>query len=178
MSVKRLEQRAEFCQLFAIDTLALILLLTSFGWNATSFSNNEMKAIYLLRIANFIRWDNESQMNSVDFCVIGDKEASDLLTSFTNGETMRLLPIHIHQTVTPLCDITYFTVADEGFDNSLYSLDMITVSPTPNFTRMGGVVELVTVDSKIKPKINLDNAKRGNDIIGSNLLRIAVVEGN
>ncbi|OBS95776.1 hypothetical protein A9261_16550 [Vibrio tasmaniensis] len=148
MSVKRLEQRAEFCQLSAIDTLALILLLTSFGSNATSFSNNEMKAIYLLRIANFIRCDNESQMNRVDFCVIGDKEASDVLTSITNGETMRLLPIHVRQTVTPLCDITYFTVADEGFDN------------------------------KIKSKINLDNAKRGNYIIGSNLLRIVVMEGN
>ncbi|MFS1908427.1 YfiR family protein [Vibrio lentus] len=152
MSVKRLEQRVEFCQLFAIGTLALILLLTSFGSNATSFSSNEMKAIYLLRIANFIRWNNESQMNSVDFCVIGDKEASDVLTSFTNGETMRLLPIHVHQTVTPQCDITYFAVADadadEGFDN------------------------------KIKSKINLDNAKRGNYIIGSNLLRIAVMEGN
>ncbi|MEZ9422474.1 YfiR family protein [Vibrio lentus] len=178
MSVKRLEQRAEFCQSFAIGTLALILLLTSFGSNAISFSSNEMKAMYLLRIANFIRWDNESQMNSVDFCVIGDKEVSDVLTSFTNGETMRLLPIHVHQTVTTQCDITYFTVADEGFDNSLYSPNMITVSPTPNFTRMGGVVELVTVDNKIKPKINLDNAKRGNYIIGSNLLRIAVVEGN
>ncbi|PMG47249.1 hypothetical protein BCU90_03605 [Vibrio lentus] len=148
MSVKRFEQRAEFCQPFTIGTLALILLLTSFGSNATSFSSNEMKAIYLLRIANFIRWDNESQMNSVDFCVIGDKEASDLLTSFTNGETMRLLPIHVHQTVTPQCDITYFAVADEGFD------------------------------IKIKSKINLDNAKRGNYIIGSNLLRIAVMEGN
>ncbi|WP_454440822.1 YfiR family protein [Vibrio bathopelagicus] len=153
MSVKRLEQRAEFCQSFAIGTLALVLLLTSFGSNATSFSPNQMKAIYLLRVANFIRWDNESQMNSVDFCVIGDKEVSEVLTSFTNGETMRLLPIHVHQTVTPQCDITYFT-------------------------RMGGVVELVTVDNKIKPKINLDNAKRGNYIIGSNLLRIAVVEGN
>ena len=87
-------------------------------------------------------------MNSVYFCVIGDKEASDVLTSFTNGETMRLLPIHVHQTVTPQCDITYFAVADEGFDN------------------------------KIKSKINLDNAKRGNYIIGSNLLRIAVMEGN
>lgn len=43
MSVKRLEQRVEFCQLFAIGTLALILLLTSFGSNATSFSSNEMK---------------------------------------------------------------------------------------------------------------------------------------
>ena len=148
MSVKRLEQRTEFCQPFAIGTLALILLLTSFGSNATSFNSNEMKAIYLLRIANFIRWDNESQMNSVYFCVIGDKEASDVLTSFTNGETMRLLPIHVHQMVTPQCDITYFAVADEGFDN------------------------------KIKSKINLDNAKRGNYIIGSNLLRIAVMEGN
>ncbi|MFA0552736.1 YfiR family protein [Vibrio lentus] len=148
MSVKRFEQRTEFCQPFAIGTLALILLLTSFGSNATSFNRNEMKAIYLLRIANFIRWDKESQMNSVDFCVIGDKEASDVLTSFTNGETMRLLPIHVHQTVTPQCDITYFAVADEGFDN------------------------------KIKSKINLDNAKRGNYIIGSNLLRIAVMEGN
>ncbi|MFS1947871.1 YfiR family protein [Vibrio lentus] len=148
MSVKRFEQRTEFCQPFAIGTLALILLLTSFGSNATSFNSNEMKAIYLLRIANFIRWDNESQMNSVDFCVIGDKEASDVLTSFTNGETMRLLPIHVHQTVTPQCDLTYFAVADEGFDN------------------------------KIKSKINLDNAKRGNYIIGSNLLRIAVMEGN
>lgn len=178
MSVKRLEQRAEFCQSFAIGTLALVLLLTSFGSNATSFSPNQMKAIYLLRVANFIRWDNESQMNSVDFCVIGDKEVSEMLTSFTNGETMRLLPIHVHQTVTSQCDITYFTVANERFDISLYSPNMITVSPTPNFTRMGGVVELVTVDNKIKPKINLDNAKRGNYIIGSNLLRIAVVEGN
>ncbi len=64
---------------------------------------------------------------------------------------MRLLPIHVHQTTR---------------HSAIYY-----------FTRMGGVVELVTVDNKIKPKINLDNAKRGNYIIGSNLLRIAVIGG-
>ncbi|WP_133152651.1 YfiR family protein, partial [Vibrio sp. 10N.261.52.A1] len=46
----------------------------------------------------------------------------------------------------------------------------------PNFTDMGGVIELTHIDNKLKPKINLANAKQGEYVIGSNLLRIAIVE--
>ncbi len=50
MSVKGSSNVPNSVNHFAIGTLALVLLLTSFGSNATSFSPNQMKAIYLLEL--------------------------------------------------------------------------------------------------------------------------------
>ncbi len=157
---------------------ALVLLMSFTTASAASFKSYEVKAVYLFRIANFIRWNDESTMDTVNFCVIGDKKVSQVLTEITAGKSIRSLAINVQQSITSLCDITYFSeLSNSQFTSKDHSPHTVTISDIPNFTDMGGVIELTHIDSKLKPKINLANAKRGNYIIGSNLLRISIVEG-
>ncbi|SBT11581.1 YfiR family protein [Vibrio celticus] len=161
-----------------LSLATLAMFIVPLNTSAASFKPYEVKAVYLFRIANFIRWNDESTMNTVNFCVIGDEKVSKALTSITQGKSIRSLAIQVHQLVTPKCDITYLSVLDnDKFSRKAHSPHTVTISDIPNFTDMGGVIELTHIDNKLKPKINLVNARRGEYVIGSNLLRIAIVEG-
>ncbi|MBT9241289.1 DUF4154 domain-containing protein [Vibrio splendidus] len=161
-----------------LSLATLAMFIVPLNTSAASFKPYEVKAVYLFRIANFIRWNDESTMNTVNFCVIGDEKVSTALTSITQGKSIRSLAIQVHQLVTPKCDITYLSDLDnDEFSRKAHSPHTVTISDIPNFTDMGGVIELTHIDNKLKPKINLVNARRGEYVIGSNLLRIAIVEG-
>lgn len=117
-------------------------------------------------------------MNAVNFCVIGDEKVSQVLTSITEGKSIRSLDIQVQQSITSKCDITYLSdLQNDQFRSQEHSPHTVTISDIPNFTDLGGVIELTHIDNKLKPKINLENARRGDYVIGSNLLRIAIVEG-
>ncbi|CAK1755296.1 YfiR family protein [Vibrio crassostreae] len=177
MNSKRLRHRIKL-GFFKLGLAALTMLIMPLNTSAASFKPYEVKAVYLFRIANFIRWNNENTMNTVNFCVIGDEKVSKALTSITQGKSIRSLAIQVHELVTPKCDITYLSDLDsDEFNRKAHSPHTVTISDTPNFTDVGGVIELTHIDNKLKPKINLVNARRGEYVIGSNLLRIAIVEG-
>ncbi|UPR49194.1 YfiR family protein [Vibrio cyclitrophicus] len=177
MNSKWLKHRVKL-SLSKLGFAALIMLIVPLNTSAASIKPYEMKAMYLFRIANFIRWDDESSMNTVNFCVIGDKKVSQVLTSITEGKSIRSLVIQVQQSNTSKCDITYLSDHEnDQFRSQEHSPHTVTISDIPNFTDLGGVIELTNIDNKLKAKINLDNARRGDYVIGSNLLRIAIVEG-
>ncbi|CAK2499921.1 conserved exported hypothetical protein [Vibrio crassostreae] len=177
MNSKRLRHRIKI-GFTKLGLVTLAMLIVPLNASAASFKPYEVKAVYLFRIANFIRWNNENTMNTVNFCVIGDEKVSKALTSITQGKSIRSLAIQVHELVTPKCDITYLSDLDsDEFNRKAHSPHTVTISDTPNFTDVGGVIELTHIDNKLKPKINLVNARRGDYVIGSNLLRIAIVEG-
>ncbi|MFA0053350.1 MULTISPECIES: YfiR family protein [Vibrio] len=166
---------SKWLKLGSLATLAMLIM--PLNTSAASFKPYEVKAVYLFRIANFIRWNDESTMNTVNFCVIGDEKVSKVLASITEGKSIRSLAIQVQQSSTPKCDITYLSDNNQEFSRKSHSPHTVTISDIPNFTDMGGVIELTHIDNKLKPKINLVNARHGEYVIGSNLLRIAIVEG-
>ncbi|MCX2757249.1 YfiR family protein [Vibrio sp. Sgm 22] len=177
MNSKWLKHRVKL-SLSKLGFAALIMLIVPLNTSAASIKPYEIKAMYLFRIANFIRWDDESSMNTVNFCVIGDKKVSQVLTSITEGKSIRSLVIQVQQSNTSKCDITYLSDHEnDQFRSQEHSPHTVTISDIPNFTDLGGVIELTNIDNKLKAKINLDNARRGDYVIGANLLRIAIVEG-
>ncbi|MEZ9147156.1 YfiR family protein [Vibrio sp. 10N.286.52.C3] len=161
-----------------LSLATLAMFIVPLNTSAASFKPYEVKAVYLFRIANFIRWNDESSMNAVNFCVIGDEKVSQVLTSITEGKSIRSLAIRVQQSITSKCDITYLSDRkNDQFLSQEHSPHTVTISDIPNFTDLGGIIELTHIDNKLKPKINLENARRGDYVIGSNLLRIAIVEG-
>ncbi|MFA0234046.1 MULTISPECIES: YfiR family protein [Vibrio] len=161
-----------------LSLATLAMFIVPLNTSAASFKPYEVKAVYLFRIANFIRWNDESTMNTVNFCVIGDEKVSKALTSITQGKSIRSLAIRVQQSITSKCDITYLSDRkNDQFLSQEHSPHTVTISDIPNFTDLGGIIELTHIDNKLKPKINLENARRGDYVIGSNLLRIAIVEG-
>ena len=145
---------------------------------AANFKPHQVKAVYVFRMANFIRWTSEPEMKSLNFCIIGDDQVKRVLKTITEGKVIRALPIRITSEMKPDCNVTYISGYKSKFDRKKYNLPSnVTISDEKNFTKQGGIIELQTVSNQIKPKISLENAQLGDYTIGSNLLRIATVEG-
>ncbi|MDN3617065.1 YfiR family protein [Vibrio gallaecicus] len=163
-----------------VFTLVLLVIthICSLKAYAASFKPYQVKAVYVFRMASFIRWTNESEMKSLNFCIIGDDKVKRVLSTITEGKVIRELPITVTSKMNEECNVTYVTGYKSTFDRKKYTTPSnVTISDQKNFTKQGGVIELQTVNSQIKPKINLDNVQLDDYTIGSNLLRIATVEG-
>lgn len=155
----------------------LILAIASFSFSYSSFvvakyTPEQVKAVYLFRIASFIHWVDENNMVEVRYCVPDNKRIKELLISITAGKLIRELPITVTENS---CDILF--VSDKSNLALVQSSEKhtVTVGDITRFTANGGAIELENVNGKIKPRVNLDNI--GDYSISSNFLRVATVEG-
>lgn len=151
--------------------LVCCLTLSSFGARC-AYTPDQVKAVYLFRIANFIYWNNEQQMHSVDFCLPDNPEIKQILQSIVSGQTIRNLPLQIRENH---CDIVFISHKENLHYVSSASAHTVTIGDLERFTRYGGVIELYKEGGRIKPRINIDNI--GDYTISSNLLRLAKIEG-
>lgn len=164
-----------------LNWLLLTFLLSTlpFGINSANgatFKPYQIKAVYIFRIANFIKWDNESEKQSLRFCVEGSNKVKEALASIIQGKTIRALNLELLATSHPDdCDIIYLS-ASKYKQATIYGEHSVTISDHKGFVRKGGVIELQTKNNKIRPRINLSNANLDDYTIGSSLLRIAIVE--
>ncbi|WP_117233993.1 YfiR family protein [Vibrio maerlii] len=156
--------------------IAFIVSGFSISTNAAQYSPDQVKAVYLYRIANFVRWDNETEMDRIRFCIHGNEAIRSTLEVITKGKSIREMPIEVLTSDKNRCDVV-FVSGEQQIEFEQLNDHVLTISDTQGFTLDGGVIELQTIQSKIKPFINLDNAKDGGFSIGSQLLRIATVEG-
>ncbi|MGF1755274.1 YfiR family protein [Vibrio makurazakiensis] len=161
--------------LLTLMTLGTATLTNSV--NAAEFKSYQIKAVYIFRIANFVRWNNEQQMENLSFCVIGDKQIEGVLKTIIKDKVIRGLNLQLVKAgKSNSCDIVYLSS-----DQNLTMLDnfddhTLTISDKAGFAQKGGVIELKSAGKKIKPRISINNAHLDEYTIGSNLLRIAVME--
>lgn len=147
-------------------------LLGSVSSAAAKYTPEQVKAVYLYRIATFIQWENEEDMREINICVVDDAGIESILQKITQDKQVRNKPLRITKTD---CNVLYFAkqavvkVIDELDD------DIVTIGGTQGFTSNGGAIELVEKSGKIKPKVNLDNIEGYK--LSSNFLRVAEIEG-
>lgn len=158
--------------------LLLIMAIFSIGSvnqaNANSYKSHEIKAVYIYRIANFIRWDNEKNFNSLKFCIQDNREIENALQVIAKKHSIRTLPVKVSSIIDETCHVAFVN----GVSNvSKLSSHVVTISDHESFTESGGVIQLEHINNKIKPKISLKNSASRSYTIGSNLLRISTLEG-
>jgi len=152
--------------------ITLILLLLS-GFAYAAYDLSDVKAVYVFRIVNFIHWDNESEMSEVEFCVLGNREVAATLKSITQSKTIRQLPVLVSTQYRTECDIVYVD-SNAVIDFKLSAPQTVMIGDGENIRHLGGTIELITMEGKVKPKIYLENV--GEFSISASLLRIAIVE--
>lgn len=148
------------------------LLLGSKQACAATYSEDQIKAVYLYRIVSFIYWEAEEQMDSINICLPDSQNIRSLLSEIAQGKTVRDKPIRI---TNDNCNLVYMTQRSSLSLLNSYPKSTVTVSDVTRFTDYGGAVELATKAGRIKPKVNLGNL--GSYRISSNLLRVSDVEG-
>ncbi|TFH92451.1 YfiR family protein [Vibrio ouci] len=152
-----------------------LILLVVFGVSTPAWSKytpEQVKAVYLYRIATFIQWDQELEMNRINICVADDSEIQKILVQITRGKQVRNKPLNITDAD---CDVLY--ISERSNLNLLAGLPKgtVTIGGMEQFTNSGGAIELVEKQGKIKPKVNLKNISGYQ--LSSNFLRVAEIEG-
>ncbi|NOH81082.1 YfiR family protein [Vibrio sp. RE86] len=136
------------------------------------YTPEQVKAVYLYRIATFIQWENEEEMREINICVVDDSAIEAVLRKITQDKQVRNKPLRITKTN---CHVLYF--AKQATVHALNQLDrnIVTIGGTQGFTASGGAIELVEKSGKIRPKVDLGNIQGYR--LSANFLRVADVEG-
>ncbi|MGR5061463.1 YfiR family protein [Photobacterium sp. DNB22_13_2] len=165
-----------------LSTLACLALPISWAAQAKnehsqSFSEHDIKAVYVYRLASFIRWP-QGKINNIKYCTLGqDKTTRSLQALFaqpgSKGElkaTSSLTDAALH------CDLLFIT------DDAIQPISplpqyngLLTISDSPNVLSEGGMIELRTLKHQIKPVLHRDNIQNGQLTVSSQLLRIALL---
>lgn len=162
---------------FLLALIALSIPTLTHYVHAAEFKPYQIKAVYIFRIANFVRWNNEPKMENLSFCIIGDKQIEAVLETIIKDKAIRGMNLQLaNADKSNSCDIVYISSNQKLSKLDNFDDHTLTISDKAGFTQKGGVIELKASGKKIKPRINITNANLNEYTIGSNLLRIAVME--
>ena len=155
--------------------IAMVLITFSgLGLSAPGLTENELKAVILLRLPQFVSWP-EDQLATV-FCVAPAAELSPLLEEIvaTDPEGREVRPLDPDQLGG--CNVVFGSF-NEGADRIKATNGVLWVSDQPGFARQGGMVELKRSGARMKLVINLDALESAGLKASSKLLQLSEVVG-
>lgn len=158
----------------------LILILLMPLAEAETFTESEVKAVYLYNFANFVRWPETSfhpHPEEFHFCSFEARnEVVQHLQGLTEGETIngRRLVVRTVELGEPPQQCQLLFVSDLRTESDYGNIPgLLLVSDRENFVTSGGIIELRTVDSRIRPLIQVDQLGRAGLSASSQLLRLS-----
>jgi len=145
----------------------------------------QVKAAFVYNFAKFVEWPAAafaSLQAPIILCVIGADPFGEALETLQD-KTVRDRKLGIQQYVRAgslaACQIAFISASEKEHLPQLLEpikdAPVLTVSDMDSFLQAGGMINLVTVDSKIGFEINLDAARRAGLTISSQLLKLATV---
>ncbi|MGF1714451.1 YfiR family protein [Photobacterium chitinilyticum] len=162
------------CQLFSPYSLA-----DTDAQNNGHYSEHQVKAIYLYHFANFVHWPDPAP-KSIRYCTFGNDTVTLILKqilykkSQPNRSTSVTTIVSLNQ-ARGNCEVLYITKSKLQTLQTIPQLSgVLTVSDSQHFLQHGGMIELRSVNSQIKPAIALNNVTKGQLTISSRLLRVAL----
>lgn len=146
----------------------------------------QVKAVFLFNFTQFVHWPESafaSPTSPLVIAVLGDDPFGAALDEVVAGETVngRPLVVRRYRTVEEIedCHILFISQPTRSLLpmllQRLRERSVLTVSDSREFARAGGVIEFVTVASKIRLQINLKAADVANLTISSKLLKPATI---
>ncbi len=173
--------------------LSALLLSGGPGLSAEPAAPGEyqLKAVFLFNFAQFVEWPPQafpSAQTPLVIGVLGRDPFGAYLDETVRGETVngRSLVVQRYSRVEDIniCHILFISRLEEDrLENVLARLrgrNILTVTDAEGFAPTGVMIRLVTVENKIRLRINLEATQAANLRISSKLLRTAeiVTSGN
>lgn len=144
----------------------------------------ELKAAFIHNFARMVKWTDAAAGSALTVCVVeseeGEGDATATIYRQIDGEEAQGLPIQVTSwDQDKACAIVFF-VAEAGADiggqaPNLAENQVLTIGETDTFARDGGVINFVTIDSKIRFEINPAAAERSGLVVNSQLIRLATI---
>jgi len=162
----------------------LLLLSSSQIVLADNVREYTIKAAFLYNFSKFIDWPEGTFIDASGFriCIAGKNPFSDKILSSISENKTKSLQVNIKRIgndgIVKGCQIVFISepssILGKHIIKSNHQLNLLTVSDEPGFTAGGGVIELFSVNRKVRFKVNLKAAKIANLRISSRLLSLAV----
>jgi hypothetical protein len=171
----------------AVAILWLLALIPAAGSPQDTFSETEVKAVFLYNFASFVRWPSSTAQNPPKpfrYCVL-DEEMAPILLRIIQGETVEGKPLMLSQEVNTAhlseCQVLYLgrdnLNTDKGWElvRQAPAAQVLTVSDLETFATRGGMIALVRKDRRIQPLINIDMVEKSQLRVSSKLLNLATI---
>jgi hypothetical protein len=148
-------------------------------------SEYEVKAVYLFQFGKFVRWPVRSHVSSNAFtiCVLGEDPFRETLDRILEGETFDGKRPAIRRVrrvqATGDCRMVFISVSEKArlreILEGVKEKNILTVSDIEGFSRLGGMIELVLDDERVRFEVNLDATTKAGLELSSELLKVARV---
>jgi hypothetical protein len=174
----------------ALWTLIGIHILCTLEAEAVQPSEYQLKAVFLFNFLQFVEWPPsafESPEQALTVCVLGPDPFGRELDTVVAGEQIGGRPIEVVRLKqigeASSCHLLFMTLrSQQQLRKTLAQLKgqpVLTVSDTAPFAHLGGMIEFVTQDDRIRLRINVRAAGEAQLHLSSKLLRRSeIVSGN
>ena len=152
---------------------------------ADTFSDHEVKAVFLYNFPNFVRWPESAFQNDEEsfvYCGMNDSNPVTMtLKALIEGEKVQSRTVRF-QRLQRIENMTQCQVLFLSKDRSALAHRLIEAAEDTNvllgsdlqqFAVRGGLIELTEVDGRIRPTINIEQLEKTQLKVSSKLLRLA-----
>jgi hypothetical protein len=148
-----------------------------------SFPEYEIKATFLLNFGKFIEWPVTPPSSCFHICILGANPFEDAMNSIS-GKTVRSLPIKVSYIASIKdfhtiegCNILFISRSEKANLSQILQITnghpILTVADHKDLAKLGVIINLVTIDDKVRFEINLRSAKSAGIRISSEMLKLA-----
>lgn len=143
----------------------------------------EVKAAFLYNFAKFVEWPSPSSAPSFRICVLGRDPFGLALSNIVQSKSISGRPIVSVQLQSPaevrLCHILFISRSDPEILKQVlertHGLPVLTVGESADFLRLGGMINFVLEQDRVRFEISLESAERHHLKLSSKLLAVARV---
>jgi hypothetical protein len=140
-----------------------------------------LKAAYTLNFAKFTEWPGEGTGADLRVCVVGRSLVGEALEAAVHAEVagrgLRVVYVRLPGEVSQ-CNLMYVSELDmtraRRLLAALAEYPILTVSDIEGFAQVGGMIELVVVERRLRFVIDLDAVRAAGLRLEPKLLRLAV----
>ena len=154
----------------------------------TAPNEYQVKAVFLFNFARFVDWPAMTYVSAnapFAVCVYGDDPFGADLDAVVRGETVDGRPMVVKRLREARdlaqCQIVYIAgSADRELESIVAALDRratLTVSDLEGAAQRGAMVRMLTVNGRIRLRVNVDAVRAAHLTMSSNLLRSAEIVG-
>ena len=163
--------------------LLLAFQLAAVHIRAEKPSEFEVKAVYLFQFGKFVQWPKDARSSAEVFtiCILGKDPFGDILDRVLAGETLDGKPPAIRRIrgvqAADGCRMLFVSASEsERLDDILENLEgksILTVSDVEDFSKRGGMIQLVLDEGRVRFEVNLAAATKARLELSSELLKVA-----
>jgi uncharacterized protein DUF4154 len=177
---RRVDWRA--IRLLVSIALALALLRQDVYSQPSGPSQVDVEAVYLFNFAKFVRWPAGHDGEPLIICIAGEKAHVESATRVVAGERIGTHPLAVrsvqHSEEVTDCNILFVGTSAksrlEGLLNAAAREPMLTVSDLPGFLELGGMINLLVLNNRVRFAVNMGAVEKSGLSLSSELLKVAV----